>query len=89
MEKIGYKSKHLHLMKVVEDLFVEVKGKRIPINIDGLIALLLCDFGFDALLGKGVFIIGRVSGLVAQCHEELSLEKPVRRLDESEIGYLG
>jgi len=50
---------------------------------------LLCDFGFDALLGKGVFIIGRVSGLVAQCHEELSLEKPVRRLDESEIGYLG
>jgi citryl-CoA lyase len=89
MEKIGYKSKHLHLMDLVEGLFLEVKGRKIPINIDGLIAVLLCDFGFDALLGKGIFIIGRVPGLVAQCFEELKFEKPVRRLDEDDIEYLG
>jgi len=70
-------------------LFLEVKGRKIPINIDGLIAVLLCDFGFDALLGKGIFIIGRVPGLVAQCFEELKFEKPVRRLDEDDIEYLG
>ncbi|MBI2665248.1 hypothetical protein HYX12_01340 [Candidatus Woesearchaeota archaeon] len=57
-------------------------------NIDSVIAFLLCDFGFDPLLGKGIFIIGRVPGLVMQGYEELKYEKPVRRLEEEEIKFV-
>ncbi len=85
VKKKKFSSAHLYLKEEVEKVFVEVKGKKLPINIDGFIALLLCDFGFDPLLGKGVFIIGRTPGLVAQTYEELKYEKPVRRVDEDEI----
>src|SRR3989344_5893997 len=85
MKKKKFSSLHLYLKEEVEKVLAEVKGRKLPINIDGFIALLLCDFGFDPLLGKGVFIIGRTPGLVAQTYEELKYEKPVRRVDEDEI----
>ncbi|MBI2102614.1 citryl-CoA lyase [Candidatus Woesearchaeota archaeon] len=88
MKKLGFKSKHLFLKEEVEKAFQETKGKSLPINIDGFLALLLCDFSFDPLLGKGVFIIGRTPGLVAQTYEELKYEKPVRRVEEDEIELL-
>lgn len=87
IEKIGYVSNHLFLTKLVEESFQEIKSKKILLNIDGLIAALLCDFGFDSDLGKGIFILGRTPGLIAQCHEEKKFEKPVRRLREEDINY--
>tara|TARA_Y100000034_G_scaffold136799_1_gene215860 strand:+ start:7518 stop:8240 length:723 start_codon:yes stop_codon:yes gene_type:complete len=87
MSEIGFESKFLKFKNIVEDSFKEIKGKNIPINIDGLIAILLCDFGFDSSLGKGVFIIGRTPGLVAQVQEEISTEKPVRRVRNDDIEY--
>ena len=87
IEKIGYVSSHLFLTKLVEESFQEIKSKKILLNIDGLIAALLCDFGFDSGLGKGIFILGRTPGLVAQCHEEKKFERPVRRLREEDINY--
>jgi len=53
-----------------------------------MIAILLCDFGFLPLLGKGIFIIGRTPGLVAQSFEEMWCEKPVRRVSEDNIEYI-
>ncbi len=81
-------SSFLRFKDLIESTIQETKGKQIPINIDGLIAIILCDFGFDPLLGKGIFIIGRTPGLVAQTYEELKEEKPVRRLDEDQIEFL-
>ncbi len=88
MKKLNFKSKHLVLKEKVEKTFLETKGKKLPLNIDGLAAILLCDFGFDPLLGKGIFIIGRTPGLVAQTYEELKYEKPVRRIEEEEIEFV-
>ena len=89
MKKIGFESQFLGLARSVEVLFDEIKGKKIPLNIDGFIALVLCDFGFDPLVGNGIFVIGRTPGLVAQCYEELKYEKPVRRVEEKDIVYIG
>lgn len=41
------------------------KGERLPLNIDGAIAVALCAFGWDPKLGKAVFIIARTPGLCA------------------------
>jgi citrate synthase len=87
IKRIAFESNFLQFKEIVEGAFVKIKNKKIPINIDGFIALLLCDFGFDALLGKGIFIVGRTSGLVAQAYEELKEEKPVRRVSEDHIVY--
>ncbi len=42
------------------------KGRKLPINIDGAIAVALCSFGWDPKLGKAVFIIARTPGLCGQ-----------------------
>ena len=64
-------------------------GKKLPLNIDGIIAALLLELGFNPKVGKGVFIIARTPGLVAHVVEEALREKPVRRLSEKEVEYDG
>jgi len=52
--------------------------KPLPINIDGSLAAVLYDLGLPPLLGKFIFIIGRVAGLTAQVMEEYTRERPMR-----------
>ena len=52
--------------------------KPIPLNIDGALAAILVDLGFPALVGRLLFIIGRVAGLSAEVLEEHTREKPMR-----------
>lgn len=65
------------------------KDKRLPLNIDGIIAALLLEMGFNPKVGKGVFIIARVPGIVAHVVEEALREKPVRRLTQEDVEYDG
>ncbi len=52
--------------------------KPLPLNIDGALAAILVDLGFPAMVGKLLFIVGRVAGLSAEVLEEYSREKPMR-----------
>jgi citrate synthase len=52
--------------------------KPLPLNIDGALAAVLYDLGFDARAGKFIFIIGRVAGITAEVAEEYAREKPMR-----------
>lgn len=52
--------------------------KPLPINIDGALAAVLHDMGFAPAFGRLVFLIGRVAGLTAEVHEELTREKAMR-----------
>ena len=56
-------------IKIAADLEKELetqKGNKLPLNIDGAIAVTLCSFGWPAKLGKAVFIIARTPGLCGQ-----------------------
>ncbi len=86
---LGFYGEHCGLAKVVEAELEKQKGKKIVINVDGAIAAVISDMGFDYRLGKGFFIIGRVVGLVAHIFEEWVREKPFRRVPDGEIEYDG
>ena len=73
----------------IESELEKSSGKKLPLNIDGITAALMSEMGFDYHLGKGLFIISRVVGLVAHVNEEQSTNKSVRRLSEDEIEYNG
>lgn len=88
-KELGLYGEHCELAKAVEAGLEKRKGKRIVINVDGAIAAVVSDMGFDYRLGKGFFIIGRVVGLVAHIFEEWVREKPFRRVPEEEIEYDG
>ncbi len=67
------------------------KGKRLVINVDGAVAAVASELGFDWRIGEGLWIVGRIPGLVAHVYEEYTMEKPFsKRLDEEEeVEYLG
>jgi citrate synthase len=52
--------------------------KPIPLNIDGALAAVLVDLGLPSMVGKLLFIVGRVAGLSAEVLEEYTREKPMR-----------
>lgn len=67
-----YSGRHIELALALEKSLEELSGKRLPINVDGAIAAVISDMGFDWRLGKAFFIISRVVGLVAHSYEERS-----------------
>lgn len=88
-KELGFYREYCELAKAVEATLEKTKGKKIVINVDGVIAAVTSDMGFDYRLGKGFFIIGRVVGLVAHIFEEIVREKPFRRIELADIEYDG
>ena len=86
--KEGFIGPHLKLALAIQDLVFEKKN--IKLNVDGANAAILSDLGFDPELGLGVFIIGRVPGIITHIHEERMDEEEFRRFcDLDDIEYVG
>ncbi len=88
-EELGIAKEHVALSKAIAVELEKSLGRKLPINVDGCIAALISDMGFDWRLGKAFFLIGRAAGLTAQVYEEISREKPMRRLWSADVEYDG
>jgi len=75
--KKGFIGNHIKLALAVEDLVFQ--KKQIRLNVDGANAAILSDLGFSPDLGLGVFIIGRIPGIIAHIHEEQMDEDEFRK----------
>jgi citrate synthase len=73
----------------VENGLQQILGKKLPINVDGAIAALLCELDFDPVLANAFFMIARVPGLVAHIHEEKTRYKPMRKIHPTDVEYDG
>jgi citryl-CoA lyase len=87
--QLNFSGRHTELAKAIEAELEKTGGKKLPINVDGAIAAVMSDMGFDWRLGKGFFIISRVPGLVAHAYEELTTQKPMRQLGNTDFEYTG
>ncbi len=87
--RLGYSGRHIELCKAIEKALAAKLGKPLPINVDGAIAAVISDMGFDWRLGKGFFIISRMPGLLAHAYEEMTREKPMRKLGPLPFDYDG
>jgi len=56
--------------RAVEEALHAVKGKLIPMNIDGITAVVFCELGFEPELGRGLFILSRSVGILAHAWEQ-------------------
>jgi citrate synthase len=84
----GFIGPHIKLALALQDLVYDKKN--IKLNVDGANAAILSDLGFEPELGLGVFIIGRVPGIIAHIHEERMDEDEFRRFcDLDDIEYVG
>jgi citrate synthase len=56
--------------RAVEAALRAHKNKLIPMNIDGITAVIFCELGFEPELGRGLFILSRSVGILAHAWEQ-------------------
>lgn len=88
-DKLKISKEHIALSKAIEKELEKQTGKKLPINVDGAIAAITSDMGFDWRLGKAFFLIGRVAGLTAHVYEEQTGFKPMREMFTADVEYEG
>ena len=54
----------------VEAALAAIKKRHIPMNIDGITAVIFCELGFEPELGRGLFILSRSVGILAHAWEQ-------------------
>lgn len=72
-EELGIAGEYTEKMQEIRDIFAKEKVSLV-LNVDGAIAGVMSDLGWDHRLGKGLFIIARTPGLVAHVREEMEEE---------------
>ena len=54
----------------VEAAISALKSRHIPMNIDGITAVIFCELGFEPELGRGIFALSRAVGILAHAWEQ-------------------
>jgi citrate synthase len=62
--------RYARIGRAVETALQAHKGKLIPMNIDGITAVIFCELGFEPELGRGLFILSRSVGILAHAWEQ-------------------
>ncbi len=83
-DNLGLSGEATEKMTRIRDRFAEQKTDLV-LNVDGAIAAVMTDMGWEPELGKGFFIIARTPGIVAHVREEMD-EKPFRRQKGEYVG---
>ncbi len=86
---LGLAGRHARIAAALGDRLATSSGRRLPLNVDGAIAAVLCDLGFEPSVANAFFIMSRVAGMVAHIEEERRREKPMRRIHPSDHEYDG
>ena len=88
-DDLNISGEYLDLAKAFETELEKSLGKKLPINVDGAIAALLCEMDFDVIFANAFFMIARVPGLVAHIYEEKTRYKPMRKIHPTDVTYDG
>lgn len=85
----GLDGRYINFAIAIEENLAIRKNKALPINVDGAIAAILCELNVPPKLANAFFMIARLPGLVAHAHEEMTRQKPMRRIHPTAHSYVG
>lgn len=88
-EELGIAGRGVAMARAFESALEASLGRKLPLNVDGALAALLVDLGFPPELGNAFFVIARVTGLAAHAHEEMTRQRPMRRIHPTDHEYDG
>ena len=71
----------------VEAAISAIKKRHIPMNIDGITAVIFCELGFEPELGRGLFILSRSVGILAHAWEQKQQGRRIMGPMPREIPY--
>ncbi len=88
-KELGFYRKYLMIAVEIENVIEKIYGKHLPLNVDGTIAAVLCELNIPSEIGNTFFIMARVPGQIAHIYEEITREKPVRKIHPADFEYDG
>ncbi len=88
-EETGVAGEYIEMAHALRRAMKEALNRDLPMNVDGGIAAVLCELGFPPELGNGFFAISRTVGLTAQVYEEMTRERPMRKISPTAHEYDG
>lgn len=62
---------YIAIGRATEAVLTRQKGKPIPMNIDGSTAVIFSELGFEAEMGRGLFILSRSVGILSHAWEQM------------------
>jgi len=71
----------------VEAALSASKKRHIPMNIDGITAVIFCELGFEPELGRGLFALSRAVGILAHAWEQKQRGRRIMGPMPTEIPY--
>ena len=90
--ELELEGEHVRLIRSAEralDAYKDRFERPLPVNVDGAIAAISADLGFEYELGNAIFLISRLPGLIAHAHEERTRQQPMRQIDPKDHDYVG
>jgi len=90
--ELELEGEHVRMIRAVERELAAREAtleRSLPVNVDGAIAAISADLGFDYDLGNAIFLISRLPGLIAHAHEERARQAPMRQIDPKDHDYDG
>jgi citrate synthase len=79
--------RYAEIGRAVEAAIQRRTGKPIPMNIDGVTAVIFCELGFAPPMGRGLFILSRSVGILAHAWEEMQNQHRIKGPMPKEIPY--
>jgi len=73
--------------RAVEKAVETMKKRHIPMNIDGITAVIFCELGFEPELGRGLFVLSRSVGILAHAWEQKKKGQRIMGPMPKEIPY--
>ncbi|MDO8473973.1 MAG: citryl-CoA lyase [bacterium] len=86
-KELDFSCRYFDLAYQIGKELASKKGKELPLNIDGAIACIMLELGFDVKLGKSLFLISRIVGMSAHVLEEMNQNNSYYRLEEGDVTY--
>lgn len=84
----GIPDTHVRAAAEVEHALEQLKGRPVPINIDGAMAAILCDIDYPVEYANALFIASRLVGVLGHAVEEQGMT-PMRRVAATNHVYAG
>jgi citrate synthase len=88
-EEEGMAGEYVEMGQALRQAMLETTGKDLPMNVDGAIAAVLCELDFPPEMGNGLFAIARTVGLTAHVFDEITRQRPMRRISPTAQAYDG
>jgi citrate synthase len=87
VEKRAVSGRYAAIGHAVEKALDASRKRHIPMNIDGITAVIFCELGFEPELGRGLFILSRAVGILAHAWEQKQRGRRIMGPMPREIPY--